>query len=102
MHGSGWWSYIFYDEKQGSPAISLALIRRVARYGRPYLARIIAMLGLIVIITLLGLVPPLLIRDLIDRTLPQRNLARLNLLALGRRRWSASCGGAPAWSSPTG
>jgi len=59
------------------------MVRRVARYGRPYLARIIAMLGIIVITALLSLVPPLLVRDLIDRTLPQRDFARLNLLALG-------------------
>ncbi len=83
MHGGGWHSYIRYDEKQDRPEISLALVRRVAGYGRPYLGRIIAMLGIIVIITLLSLVPPLLVRDLIDRTLPQRNFARLNLLALG-------------------
>jgi len=83
MHGAGWHSYLRYDEKQDNPAIDLALLRRVAGYGRPYLGRIVAMLGIILVITLLGLVPPLLVRDLIDRTLPQRNLARLNLLALG-------------------
>lgn len=35
------------------------------------------------VISLLTLIPPLLIRDLIDRTLPQRDFLRLNLLALG-------------------
>ena len=83
MHGTGWWSYIRYDEKQDKPTISLTLLRRVAACGRPYLGRIIAMLAIIVIITFLSLVPPLLVRDLVDRTLPQRDLARLNLLALG-------------------
>jgi len=34
-------------------------------------------------ISLLSLVPPLLIRDLIDKTLPEKNIVRLNLLALG-------------------
>ncbi|HOR01575.1 MAG TPA: ABC transporter ATP-binding protein [Anaerolineae bacterium] len=83
MHGSGWRSFLHYDDRQDNPAIDMALLRRVATYGRPYLGRIAAMLGIILAITLLGLVPPLLVRDLIDRTLPQRNLTRLNLLALG-------------------
>jgi len=40
-------------------------------------------LGTILAITLLGLVPPLLYRDLIDHALPSRDFGRLNLLALG-------------------
>jgi ATP-binding cassette subfamily B protein len=41
------------------------------------------MLVAIVVISLVELVPPLLYRDLIDNVLPGRDLARLNLLALG-------------------
>ncbi len=41
------------------------------------------MLLTIVGISLLSLIPPLLIRDLIDIALPEEDLARLNLLALG-------------------
>ena len=83
MHGGGWWSYLRYDDKQDRPAISWDLIRRAASYGRPYLGGIIGMLAIIIVITLLSLIPPLLIRDLIDRTLPQRDYHRLHLLALG-------------------
>ena len=83
MHDGGWWSYIRYDAKQDRPQVSWRLIRRVAVYGRPYVGRIVAMLAIILVITLLSLIPPLLTRDLIDRTLPQRDFARLNLLALG-------------------
>ena len=83
MHDGGWWSYIRYDAKQDRPQVSWRLIRRVAGYGRPYVKRIAAMLAIILVITLLSLVPPLLTRDLIDRTLPQRDFGRLNLLALG-------------------
>ncbi len=83
MHDGGWWSYIRYDAKQDRPQVSWPLIRRVAVYGRPYVGRIAAMLAIILVVTLLNLVPPLLTRDLIDRTLPQRDFARLNLLALG-------------------
>jgi ATP-binding cassette subfamily B protein len=41
------------------------------------------MVGLIVLTSLLNLVPPLLFRDLLDNALPNRDVARLNLLALG-------------------
>jgi len=83
MHDGGWWSYIRYDEKQDRPHISGAQVKRAAAYGRPYAGRIALILGIILVITLLNLVPPLLTRDLIDRTLPQRNFSRLTLLALG-------------------
>ncbi len=83
MYDGGWWSFIRYDEKQDRPQISWALARRALAYGRPYARRIAMMLGIIVVITLLSLLPPLLTRDLIDRTLPQRDFARLNLLAVG-------------------
>jgi ATP-binding cassette, subfamily B, bacterial len=83
MHGSGWWSYIYFDEKQDRATIGWPLIKRVARYGRPYARGIAVMLAIILVITLLSLVPPLLTRTLIDQVLPQRDYARLNLLALG-------------------
>ncbi|HEX9116843.1 MAG TPA: ABC transporter ATP-binding protein [Anaerolineae bacterium] len=83
MWDGGWWSYIRYDEKQDRPQVTWPLIRRVATYGRSYAVRIGLMLGIIIIITLLSLVPPLLTRDLIDRVLPQRDFRALNLLALG-------------------
>lgn len=83
MYDGGWWSFIRYDEKQDRPQISWALARRALAYGRPYASRIATMLGIIVVITLLSLLPPLLTRDLIDRTLPQHDFARLNLLAVG-------------------
>lgn len=83
MHNSGWWSYIRYDEEKDKPTIDRALLQRVIRYGKPYWFRTGVMLVTIFVITLLSLVPPLLYRDLIDRALPDRDFARLNLLALG-------------------
>jgi ATP-binding cassette subfamily B protein len=83
MHDGGWWSYLRYDDKQDQPTVTWALIRRVATYGRPYAVRIGAMLGVLLIITLLSLLPPLLIRDLLDHALPNRDFGRLNFLALG-------------------
>ena len=82
-NGRGWMPFLRYDEEQDRPKISRALIRRAMAYGRPYIGRIAAMLLLILVATLLGLAPPLLVRDLIDRALPERDFQRLTLLALG-------------------
>src|SRR5215208_3107071 len=79
----GWWSYIHYSDEQAQPAISRAVLSRVAGYARPYAGRIALMLLTILLITLLTLVPPLLMRALIDRALPERDLGLLHLLALG-------------------
>ncbi|MGZ5495767.1 MAG: ABC transporter ATP-binding protein [Candidatus Aminicenantales bacterium] len=83
MANAGWRPFLRYDEKQDRPQLSGALLRRAMAYGRPYFGRIAAMLALILVVTLLGLVPPLLVRNLIDQALPQRDMHRLTLLALG-------------------
>jgi ATP-binding cassette subfamily B protein len=82
-HGGNWWSFIRYDEEQDRPQVSMALLRRVGQYARPYWAGVSVMLATILAISILSLIPPLLLRDLIDRALPQRDAGRLNLLALG-------------------
>ncbi|MEJ2211577.1 MAG: ABC transporter ATP-binding protein [Anaerolineae bacterium] len=71
-----------YDESEGRPSVDRALLRRVLAYARPYRLHIALMLGIIAATSLVGLVPPLLYRDLIDHVLPNRDLGRLNLLAL--------------------
>lgn len=81
--GAGWWSFIRYDEKRDRPEISWALLRRVWGYAQPYRLKILGLLVTIFAITGLSLIPPLLYRDLIDHAIPERNIARLNWLALG-------------------
>src|SRR4030042_183413 len=81
--GGNWSSFIRYDEEQDQPEVSRALLRRVGQYARPYWAGVAVMLTTIVAISLLSLLPPLLLRDLIDTALPKRDVGRLNLLALG-------------------
>jgi ATP-binding cassette subfamily B protein len=81
-NGAGWRPFLRYDERQDRPKLSGALLRRAMAYGRPYIGRIAIMLALILVVTLLGLAPPLLIRNLIDQALPQRDIHRLTLLAL--------------------
>jgi ATP-binding cassette subfamily B protein len=83
FHGGGWWAYLSYDEKKGQPQISWALLRRVWSYAQPYRLKIVGLLVTIFVITGLSLIPPLLYRDLIDHAIPNRDVARLNWLALG-------------------
>src|SRR4051794_4348462 len=73
MHGGGgggWFmSMRATDEK---PRVTWTLLRRVLGYAMPYRWQILAMLLMILSTTALGLLSPLVTRDLIDRTLPQR------------------------------
>ncbi|GAB4479671.1 MAG: ABC transporter ATP-binding protein [Anaerolineae bacterium] len=80
FHGSGWWSYLSAEEQR--PRVSWALMRRVLRYGRPYTGRIALMLALITMGAGLTLITPLILRDLIDRTIPAGDVTRLMGLAL--------------------
>jgi len=82
-HGGGWRSFMRYDESKGRPQLSRQLLGRVLDYARPYWRSLALMLAAMGITALIGLVPPLLYRDLIDNVLPNRDFARLNLLALG-------------------
>jgi ATP-binding cassette subfamily B protein len=81
--GGGWWHFLSYDEARGRPQISLALLRRVGGYALPYRFKIAGLFASILAITGLSLVPPLLYRDLIDNAIPNRDVGRLNWLALG-------------------
>lgn len=81
-HG-GWWSYIRYDEERDRPQVSLALLRRVWGYAKPYRLKTVGLLITIFAITGLSLIPPLLYRDLIDNALPNQDVTRLIWLTLG-------------------
>ena len=82
FHGGNWYSFIRYDEEQDRPQVSADLLKRVAQYARPYLKGVALMLITILGISLLSLIPPLLIRDLIDNAIPNRDPSRINILAL--------------------
>jgi ATP-binding cassette subfamily B protein len=82
MYGGGWMRQLAVADNE-KPKISWRLLRRVLAYARPYRWKIIGMLVIIVITSGLGLLTPLIMRDMIDRTLPAHDLKRLGLLALG-------------------
>ena len=63
------------------PKVTIPLLKRVLKYALPYRFMIIATLLLILAQTAVTVVNPLIMRDLIDRTIPQKNFQRLLLLA---------------------
>ncbi|HTX79924.1 MAG TPA: ABC transporter ATP-binding protein [Longilinea sp.] len=80
MHGAGWHSYIrSTDEK---PQVTLGLLKRVMGYAGPYRWDIIGMLVMILATTGLALLNPLILRTLIDHTIPSGDIHSLILLAL--------------------
>jgi len=83
LHGGGWRAFITHDEQAERPGITRDLLQRVWAFARPHRWRIAGLLLTILIVSALGLVSPLLYRDLIDNALPNADLARLNWLALG-------------------
>jgi ATP-binding cassette, subfamily B, bacterial len=56
---------------------------RIGRYLTPAWRPSLLILGCILVSAVLGLIPPLLIRDLIDHALPEHNGVRLNWLVAG-------------------
>ena len=81
FHGGGWWSYLSASEEK--PKVTWALLRRVLEHSRPYRWQIVGMLMMILVNTGLTLLTPLLLRTLIDQTIPNRSLEQLVLLSLG-------------------
>lgn len=106
FHSGGWWSYLQYDEDQDRPKISRALIYRVLRYAKPYRRHLLIVLGTIVVISGLTLIPPLLMRDLLDTAIPDKDVGRVTVLGIGMvlvpllngafgvlQRWASSLAG---------
>ncbi len=82
FHGGSWWSYVRYDEERDRPSVDRALLRRVLGYARPYGTQLIVVLVTILIISVLSLLPPLLMRQLIDVAIPQADLGLVTMLGL--------------------
>lgn len=83
MVGSGWWSYISYDSEKDKPQISRELLMRVWQFAKPYRVQIVLMFITILLITGFTLLSPLLVRELIDTAIPNRDLGLVSLLAGG-------------------
>ncbi len=80
FHTGGWWGFLSASAER--PRVTWPLLRRVLKYARPYRWNIVAMLIIILFNTGLTLLTPLILRTLIDQTIPQKNLNQLIWLAL--------------------
>jgi ATP-binding cassette subfamily B protein len=81
MHGSGWHSFIRSGDEK--PRITRNLLKRVLGYASAYRWHLIGMLLLILTVSGLSLLSPLIVRDLIDSTIPSKDIHRLVLLSIG-------------------
>src|SRR5919108_6564635 len=70
-------------ERTADPAVRRANLRRVAILFKPYRWRLGAVLGLILLSSLLAIISPFLIRDIFDEALPRNDDSLLTFLVLG-------------------
>ena len=82
MHGGGGGWHGLLRATDERPRITRELLLRVLRYARPYRWHIVALLALILLTAGVNLLQPLIMRDLIDRTIPTGDMRRLVFLAL--------------------
>jgi ATP-binding cassette subfamily B protein len=70
-------------ERPADPAVRRAYLRRIVALFRPYRRRLTGVLALILFSSALGAIPALLLKEVIDDALPNRDLALLNWLVAG-------------------
>lgn len=83
FHSGGWYARLQYDETQDRPKVDRNLLTRVIGYGRPYAGAMVGVLLTILVISTLSVLPAILIRELIDTAIPEKNLGYLALLGAG-------------------
>jgi len=76
-----WHGYLRASDEK--PQVNRSLLKRVASYAKPYRLRILGSLIAILLYTVLGLLTPLILRALIDKAIPQEDIQRLILYAVG-------------------
>jgi ATP-binding cassette subfamily B protein len=106
FHGGGWHSYLQYDDQHPRPSIDRVLLKRVWAYGRPYRTALAGVVITVLFISGLDVVPAVLMREIVDRAIPERDLLLLTwlgaamlavpivsaLIGVAQRWWSARAG----------
>ncbi|MEZ5175941.1 MAG: ABC transporter ATP-binding protein [Acidimicrobiia bacterium] len=82
MH-RGWGAYLRHDDEQPQPKIDRALVSRVLSYASGYRLELTVVVVTILVISGLSLLPPLLMRGLIDTAIPNADLGLVTWLGLG-------------------
>lgn len=82
FHGGGWYARLQYDENQDKPKVDRGLLRRVFAYARPYRLALGGVFATILVISGLTVLPAILIRELLDRAIPDKDFGYLTVLGL--------------------
>ena len=69
----------FADENIEMPKVTKKMLSRILSYFIPYWKRMLLVIGCIIVTSTLGLVPPILIKNIIDKALPQKDFKLLSL-----------------------
>jgi len=69
----------FVDEKIEMPKVTRKMLVRILHYFIPYRMRMLLVIVSITVTSVLGLVPPILIKNIIDKALPQKDLLLLSI-----------------------
>jgi len=72
----------FLDDEEAAPEISRPMLLRIVGYFRPYRARMTVAFLAILLTAIFGLVPPLLLKSIVDTALPDGDLWLLGSLVL--------------------
>ncbi len=72
----------FINEDDKAPKISKTILLRILRYFKPYSFQLTLSVIAILSMSLLNLIPALLLRNIIDLALPQKNIGMLSALVL--------------------
>ena len=72
----------FASEDIQMPKVTRKMLARIMSYFLPYWQKMLLVIGIIIVISILGLVPPMLIKNIIDNALPHKDLGLLSFLIL--------------------
>jgi ATP-binding cassette subfamily B protein len=76
------WRTRYQLEIEPGTKLSRGVVRRVWGFARAYRAQMLAFLATIALLALLAVIPPLLVRTLINDAIPRRSLRLVDLIAL--------------------
>ena len=85
MHGGMGWgrgSMRYENEQLPKPKVTKKLLVRILSYFIPYWKHMVLVFATVSLTAILGLIPPILIRDIIDKALPGKDLGQLAVLTL--------------------
>ncbi len=82
-HGGRGGGRFHYDDSENKPKMTTAMFKRIAHYFAPYWKLLLVLLLCIIFTALLGLVPPIFTKQIIDVALPDKRIDLLVWLIVG-------------------